>query len=165
MTTMTERRRMTRNKMYRFIYNSEKPVSKQQIAAATRYSLPTVHQNIAELLEADLIRPGEVQKSTGGRPAVGYTVNRNLRYSIGIAVTANHIRILACDLLQNEMAYRRVNTLTTDSLGIGTQIAEELRKKHYDPESADPKERSRMAAHLARHGYSWAQIESALRQP
>lgn len=46
-----------------------------------------------------------------------------------------------------------------------TQIAEELRKKHYDPESADPKERSRMAAHLARHGYSWAQIESALRQP
>lgn len=126
MTTMTERRRMTRNKMYRFIYNSEKPVSKQQIAAATRYSLPTVHQNIAELLEADLIRPGEIQKSTGGRPAVGYTVNQDLRYSIGIAVTANHIRLLACDLLQNEVAYHRVNTQTTDSFGIGRQIAEEL---------------------------------------
>ena len=41
-------------------------------------------------------------------------------------MTANHIRILACDLLQNEIAYRRVNTLTTDSLGIGRQIAEEL---------------------------------------
>ncbi len=43
------------------------------------------------------------------------------------------------------------------------QIAGELRKKRFDPETADPKERQRMAAYLARHGYSWCQIENALR--
>ncbi len=44
-----------------------------------------------------------------------------------------------------------------------SQIAAELRKKRFDPETADPKERQRMAAYLARHGYSWCQIENALR--
>ena len=43
------------------------------------------------------------------------------------------------------------------------QIAEELRKKHFDPETADSKERQRMAAYLARHGYAWSLIESTLR--
>src|SRR3712207_8457933 len=46
--TITEQRRQTRNKMYRFIYDAESPVSKQQIANALRYSLPTVHQNITD---------------------------------------------------------------------------------------------------------------------
>ena len=43
------------------------------------------------------------------------------------------------------------------------QIAEELRKKHFDPDTADTKERRRMAAYLARHGYAWSLIESTLR--
>ncbi|MBQ6386462.1 MAG: ROK family transcriptional regulator [Lachnospiraceae bacterium] len=106
--TITERRRQTRNTMYRLIYEAPHPVSKQQIARAAQYSLPTVHQNIAELLEAGLIRPGEIQKSTGGRPAVGYTINEKIRFSVGIAVSAYHLRILAVDLSQNEIAHKEI---------------------------------------------------------
>ena len=84
---ITERRRLTRNKMYRFIYDSRSPVSKQQLANEMGYSLPTVQQNIAELLSAGLIRPGEIQKLTGGRPAVGYTVEDRVRFSVGISVS------------------------------------------------------------------------------
>ena len=43
------------------------------------------------------------------------------------------------------------------------QILRELRKRRFDPENADLKERKRTAAFLMRKGYSWVQIESALR--
>ena len=124
--TITERRRQTRNKMYRYIYDADTPVSKQQISTAMGYSLPTVHQNIAELLDAGLIRPGEVQKSTGGRPAVGYTIDEAIRYSVGIAVSATHLRILATDVRQNELAYRTCELISAEGEKIGRQIADEL---------------------------------------
>lgn len=124
--TITERRRLTRNSMYRFIYDSDVPVSKQQISTSMNFSLPTVHQNIAELLDADLIRPGEIQKSTGGRPAIGYIVNEKLRYSVGIAVSATFLRILATDLKQNELAFKQVDLVAPDDWRIGQQIAGEL---------------------------------------
>ena len=125
-TTITERRRQTRNKMYRYIYDAESPVSKQQIATSMGYSLPTVHQNIAELLDTGLIRPGEVQKSTGGRPAVGYTLDENVRYAVGIAVSATHLRLLATDVKQNELAYKTMSLKSPEGDKIGEQIAEEL---------------------------------------
>lgn len=124
--TITERRRQTRNKMYRYIYDSESPVSKQQLASAMGYSLPTVHQNIAELLSAGLIRPGEIQKSTGGRPAVGYSVEDRIRYSVGISVSSANLRILVTDILQNELAFKIVKIRTFEENRIGRQIADEL---------------------------------------
>ncbi len=127
-STITERRRNTRNKMFRYIYDSEKPVSKQQIAGALGYSLPTVHQNIAELLAAGLIRPGEVQKSTGGRPAVGYTVDEKIRYSVGIAVSASQLRMIITDIKQNEIAFKRIDLESADGSDTGEQIAGELDK-------------------------------------
>lgn len=123
---ITERRRQTRNKMYRYIYDSVNPVSKQQLANAMGYSLPTVHQNIAELLNAGLIRPGEIQKSTGGRPAVGYSISDKIRYSVGIGVSSTNLKMLVTDVLQNELAYKNVSIHTFDENKIGNQIAEEL---------------------------------------
>ncbi len=127
-TTITERRRQTRNKMYRYIYDAESPVSKQQIATSMGYSLPTVHQNIAELLEAGLIRPGEVQKSTGGRPAVGYIIDETVRCAVGIAVSATQLRFLATDVRQNELAYKTVEIISYDGERLGEQLALELER-------------------------------------
>ena len=127
-TTITERRRQTRNKMYRYIYDAESPVSKQQIATSMGYSLPTVHQNIAELLEAGLLRPGEVQKSTGGRPAVGYIIDETVRCAVGIAVSATQLRFLATDVRQNELAYKTVEIISYDGERLGEQLALELER-------------------------------------
>ena len=124
--TITERRRQTRNKMYRYIYDSRTPVSKQQLAKDMGYSLPTVQQNIAELLSAGLIRPGEIQKQTGGRPAVGYTVEEGIRYSIGISVSSTNLRILATNILQDELAYKKVRIPVFEEIQVGRQIADEL---------------------------------------
>ena len=106
--TATERRRLTRNSIYRFIYSSAKPVSKQEIADALDVSLPTVHQNISELLEAGYIRAGEVKKSTGGRPPLGYEANPDIRYTVGAAVTSNHFRFWAGNLKQEELGFKSV---------------------------------------------------------
>lgn len=135
---ITERRRQTRNKMYRFIYDAKSPVSKQQIATTLHYSLPTVHQNIAELLNAGLIEPGKILKSTGGRPAVGYQVNSKLKYAVGIAVSSSHIRMLASDLKQNEVAYKRIDRKYFEGQSLGREISETLdqflKEKELDPE-------------------------------
>ena len=124
--TITERRRQTRNKMYRYISDSRTPVSKQQLAKDMGYSLPTVQQNIAELLSAGLIKPGEIQKLTGGRPAVGYTVEDRIRYSVGISVSATNLRILVTNILQDELAYKTVKIQIFEENQIGRQIADEL---------------------------------------
>lgn len=123
---ITERRRQTRNRMYRYIYDAGAPVSKQQIATVMGFSLPTVHQNIAELLAAGLIKPGEILKSTGGRPAVGYTIDETVRYAIGIAVSHSRLRILATDVRQNELAFKMSMLRSSEGEAVGAQIAEEL---------------------------------------
>lgn len=121
-TLKTDRRRQTRNSLFRYIYDADAPVSRQQLAMGMSLSLPTVHQNLSELLAADVIKPGEVQKSTGGRPAVGYTVNETARFSAGVAVTATSIRFMLVDLKLNEIYYK---TTACDSLS-GGQIGEQI---------------------------------------
>lgn len=123
---ITERRRLTRNKMYRYIYESGSPVSKQQLALDMGYSLPTVQQNIAELLSAGLIRPEEIRKQTGGRPAVVYAVESRIRYSVGISVSSSNLRMLVTDIRQNVLAYKTVRIRDFESSRIGRQIADEL---------------------------------------
>ena len=50
-----ELRRQNRNRVFRYIYSSETPVSKQDIAHNLSLSLPTVGQNLRELLDAGLL--------------------------------------------------------------------------------------------------------------
>lgn len=107
--TITERRRVTRNSIYQLLFHSGSPVSKQQMAQKLGLSMPTIHQNISELLDAGLVRAGEIQRSTGGRPPVAYEINPDFRFSIGAAITANHLRILACNLRQEEIAYKSIS--------------------------------------------------------
>ncbi|MGN0241033.1 MAG: ROK family protein [Candidatus Weimeria sp.] len=106
--TAAQRRRHTRNSIYRFIYRSGSPVSKQEIASALDLSLPTVYKNINELTDEGCIRAGELQESTGGRPPVGFEVNPDYRYTLGIAITSNHFRFWAGDLKHQELAYKSI---------------------------------------------------------
>jgi len=114
MPTATERRRKIRNSIYRFIYNSAEPVSRQDISSSLDISLPTVHQNITELMDAGLIRAGEIKESSGGRPPVGYEIDPDIRYSLGIEITYNHFRFWVGDLKQKEIAYKSIDIANTE---------------------------------------------------
>lgn len=103
----TDRRRKTRNDIYRYIYDASSSVTKQEIAKELNLSLPTVYQNLSELEEAGLIHAAELLQPSGGRPPVGYEVNGGLRYAIGIALSAQEINITALDLNRRELASAR----------------------------------------------------------
>ena len=68
---LTDRRRQTRSNIYRCLYEARGFCSRQSLARELGLSLPTVYQNLSELMNAGLVRDtGELQ-STGGRRASG----------------------------------------------------------------------------------------------
>ena len=52
---ISDRRRQTRSNVYHYLYQSPEPRSKQDISRDLNLSLPTVYQNVSELLDAGLI--------------------------------------------------------------------------------------------------------------
>ncbi|MCI1966557.1 MAG: ROK family transcriptional regulator [Oscillospiraceae bacterium] len=125
---VTERRRITRNRIYNLIYESRLPLSKLEISQTLGLSLPTVYQNITELLNAGLIEVGQVQRSRGGRRPVGYSVVSNVKFAVGISITAGKLRFLASDLKLKELAYKNIAIESFESEDIGKQVAKELEK-------------------------------------
>ena len=102
----TERRRLTRNQIYQYIYKAP-GCSKQEIADSLNFSMPTIHQNLNELTQAGLVRIDGVGESTGGRRPLQLTINENARFSLGVSVTESHFRIVAANLRLDEIAYQK----------------------------------------------------------
>ncbi len=126
--TVTERRRQTRGDIYRYIFHSPKPVSKQQIANVLNISLPTVYKNLSELENAGLVKVGEIKNSTGGRPPVAYIAEGSIKFALGVAISANHIRMLASDLKQNVLAYYKIRLETTITSDMIFHIDDKIEK-------------------------------------
>ena len=107
---LTDRRRQTRSSIYRYIYDAKGFCSRQSLARELGLSLPTVYQNLSELMAAGLVRDSGEQKSTGGRKASGLSIVPDARVAVGISVTEHRLRLAAADLLLNELAYQEADT-------------------------------------------------------
>lgn len=107
--TVTDRRRLTRSSIYRYIYDSKGFCSRQSLARELSVSLPTVYQNLSELMAAGLVRDSGEQQSTGGRKASGLSIVPDARAAVGISVTEHRLRLAAADLFLNELAYQEVD--------------------------------------------------------
>lgn len=92
-----EVKKINRNAIYNFLYMRD-PISIQEIAYSLSMSLPTVTQNIKELLERGLVVETGLFESTGGRKAKAIAYNNKARYAIGLDITRNHVGIVAIDL-------------------------------------------------------------------
>ena len=103
---ITDRRRQTRSSIYHYLYASSAPCSKQEIARDLNLSLPTVYQNVAELLDAGLIEYAGAGQSLGGRPAMKLRIVADARVAIGISITGHRLRFTAADLSREETAYK-----------------------------------------------------------
>ena len=103
---ITDRRRQTRSSIYHYLYASPIPCSKQEIARDLNLSLPTVYQNVAELLDAGLIEYAGAGQSLGGRPAMQLRIVADARVAIGISITGHRLRFTAADLSREETAYK-----------------------------------------------------------
>ena len=114
--TVTQRRRQTRSGIYQYLYRHREFCSKQTVAQAMGLSLPTVYQNLTELMEAGLIRYSGEQRSTGGRRAMGLDIVPDARVAIGISITDTRVRLIAADLRLQELAYRSIRQTIGDSM-------------------------------------------------
>lgn len=103
-----ELRKRNRKNVYHYFYNAESPRTKQDVAAALHLSLPTVTQNLRDLMDAGLIEYVGLDDSTGGRRARTMQLAADTRFSIGVELSPKHIRIIAIDLLAREIAFQRI---------------------------------------------------------
>ena len=122
----TELRRMNRNRIYRYIYDADESVTKQDIAQNLNLSLPTVSQNLKELLDFGLIEYTGTFDSTGGRKPKAISVVDDARVAVGISLTNHHMRLIAIDLKLNQLAYKKIACAYFSSEAYSKRVADEL---------------------------------------
>ena len=128
-----------RSSIYRYLYRTDAFCSRQNLASSCGISMPTLYQNLNDLVEEGLVRySGEVQ-STGGRRAQGLEIVPDARISIGISVSTDRLRLVAVDLKLHELAYREVpfdlvEQLSAGEYGLEKSLEEFLDSFHPDRE-------------------------------
>lgn len=80
-------------------------ITKLDISRMLDISITTVSTNITELKNEGIVEDVRHLESTGGRKAIAIKINENCRFSIGVALTPNHIKIslvnLKKDIIEN----------------------------------------------------------------
>lgn len=124
-----DRKRATRNGIYHYLYNCKDFCSRQILANELSLSLPTVYQNLAELMELGLVCVTDEKLSTGGRRVEGLSIVEDARFAVGVSVSADALRISAVDLRLNELAYKKATMRRSESREICMRlICEELER-------------------------------------
>ena len=124
-----DRRRQSRSSVYHYLYETRDFCTRQSLAQALDLSLPTIYQNLTELVDAGLVRYAGQSQSTGGRKASGLAIVPEARVAVGVAITEDRLRFSAADLRLNEIAYHKVtHTARFDMDELGVLVARELER-------------------------------------
>ncbi len=119
-------RQQNRNRIFQYIYDSAGMATKQTIANDLSLSLPTVTQNLKQLSDQYLIVYSGTFESTGGRKPRIIDTNSDAKYSIGISVTQNNLRILCVDLCMSEKYYAKIDIREMDFSKIHETLKHQL---------------------------------------
>lgn len=99
-------KQVNRNDIFRLLWR-EKRESKKTMMEKLNLSLPTVTQNIDELIAEGLVIEDGQYKSTGGRSAKAYTINWGARHAIGVDINSEHLSVVLMDLSGEIVAHHR----------------------------------------------------------
>lgn len=124
----SEVRRINRNRVYMYLYEQQGPRTKRDIEQGLEISMPTVTQNLKELLEERLISYVGTEESTGGRKARQIAIDPAARFAVGIELSPKHIRYVAVDLRAREIAFTEVEYRFQDSVQFYSQLANQLER-------------------------------------
>lgn len=94
-----EIKRQNKIKIVQYILKHEK-VSRQELAVALGFSLPTVFQNVTELMELGMVCEAGEYGSTGGRKAKVLKIKEGFCCAAGIEITKDDICFVLVDLNQ-----------------------------------------------------------------
>ena len=86
-----------KKKILNFLYK-ERETTKQDISKETGISIPTVTNNINQLLKEGIVEEAGVLASTGGRKPVAIKFMPNAKYAFGINVSIDNVRIILVNL-------------------------------------------------------------------
>lgn len=100
-------KRMNKIRIIKFI--SKKGItSKAEISSELQISMPTVLQNVKELVEEGLVTESGEYASTGGRKAKALSIAEGIGYTVGMDITANHITFALVDMRRELVEKLRV---------------------------------------------------------
>ena len=85
---------LNRKRIYELLF-SHASLTKPEIAAQLSLSLPTVHANLATLLDDGLVQENGYRGNTGGRNAKDYVIVKDARSAIGLDITRHHVTAVA----------------------------------------------------------------------
>ena len=118
--------RSARSRIYHHLYETEEFCTRQTLAERCEISMPTLHQNLTELMNDGLVRYSGEERSTGGRRARGLEIVPDARIAVGLCITERHLRLTAVDLRLRELAYRSLPFPLADRLAEPAPLAEHL---------------------------------------
>ena len=91
-------KKINKNIIYKYILENKK-VSKNSISVSLNISMPTVWQNLKELLDNNLIEEVGEFESSGGRKAKAISIVENAKFAVGVDITKNHISMVLVNLV------------------------------------------------------------------
>lgn len=122
-----ELKQRNRNNVYKLVYHSG-CVTKQQIVAELGLSLPTVTQNLTELMQEGLICEQGSFGNTGGRRARGYAIVANARTAVGVDINDRRCAVVLVNLrgevLQKKREYIRFENTDSYYQRVGLMVDE-----------------------------------------
>jgi len=91
----------SRNIIYSYLYQINTPLTKQQIMLDLGLSLPTVTNNINQMIKEGLLKQGidEESKVAIGRKPRAISINEEASFAIGIDISQSHVTFVVTTLL------------------------------------------------------------------
>ena len=105
-----------RSRIYRALFEKKDFCSRQTLKELCGLSMPTLHQNLKDLMEEGLVCYAGEGPSTGGRKAKGLDIVPEARIAIGVSLMEDCLRVVAVDLRLRELAYRKIPFAPPDLL-------------------------------------------------
>lgn len=121
-------RETNRRRIYQYVYENPEPVTKQEIAMALGLSLPTVSGNLADFFAEGLLTYTGTMASTGGRKPRAISLVADVRFSVGMSIMDNAVRMVALDIRAGELAYKKLPIRFRHEPGYYRELAEELER-------------------------------------
>ena len=113
-------------KIIQLLYR-EKQLTNLVISKTIKVSIPTVISNVRELIKQGYLDETKVGESSGGRKPVIVRFLPNCRYSFGVLITKEQVRIILTDLNFNIIAEKIINV--TDKIDDFNSVILEIKKE------------------------------------
>src|SRR5579875_2646160 len=100
------------------------PITRPEIAAATRLSKPTVSSAVSRLEQGGLVRAAGTRDGQRGRRPVSYVVSARAGFVVGADIGGSNVRVAAADLFGEPICNLKQPTAKDGSRAVGVQILE-----------------------------------------